>query len=51
MMDWLNKWKEYFKPFRIDDTIVIKPVWEEFAIVNGDLSSILIRHFIRNWPP
>lgn len=29
--DWLNKWKEYFKPFRIDDTIVIKPVWEEFA--------------------
>lgn len=26
--DWINKWKEFFKPFRIDDTIVIKPTWE-----------------------
>ena len=31
--DWLNKWKEYFKPFRINDTIVIKPVWEKFTDV------------------
>jgi ribosomal protein L11 methyltransferase len=27
--DWINNWKEFFKPFRIDDTIVIKPTWEE----------------------
>ena len=26
--DWENKWKEYFKPFRVDD-ILIKPTWEE----------------------
>ena len=23
--DWINNWKEFFKPFRVDDTIVIKP--------------------------
>ncbi len=27
--DWINNWKEFFKPFRIDDTIVIKPTWEK----------------------
>lgn len=27
--DWINNWKAYFKPFRLDDTIVIKPTWEE----------------------
>lgn len=27
--DWINNWKEFFKPFRVDDTIVIKPTWEE----------------------
>ncbi len=29
--DWLNNWKAFFKPFRIDDTIVIKPTWEELT--------------------
>lgn len=28
-VDWINNWKAYFKPFRIDDNIVIKPTWEE----------------------
>ncbi len=27
--DWINNWKQFFKPFRIDDTIIIKPTWEE----------------------
>lgn len=26
--DWINNWKVYFKPFRLDDNIVIKPTWE-----------------------
>lgn len=26
--DWLNNWKEFFKPFLIED-ILIKPTWEE----------------------
>lgn len=27
--DWQDNWKAFFKPFRIDETIVIKPTWEE----------------------
>ena len=26
--DWVNNWKAFFKPFRLDDNIVIKPTWE-----------------------
>jgi ribosomal protein L11 methyltransferase len=26
--DWINNWKQFFKPFRLDDNIVIKPTWE-----------------------
>ncbi len=26
--DWINNWKEYFKPFTVGD-ILIKPTWEE----------------------
>ena len=26
--DWINNWKEFFKPFTVDD-ILIKPTWEE----------------------
>lgn len=29
--DWINNWKQFFKPFRIDKTIVIKPTWEELT--------------------
>ena len=25
--DWVNRWKEFFKPFSVDD-ILIRPVWE-----------------------
>lgn len=31
--DWINNWKAYFKPFRIDDTIIIKPTWEQLPSV------------------
>lgn len=34
--DWINKWKEFFKPFRIDDTIVIKPTWEPLTDASPD---------------
>ncbi len=27
--DWINNWKQYFKPFRIYENIVIKPTWED----------------------
>ena len=26
---WLNKWKDYYKPFKVGNRIMIKPVWEE----------------------
>lgn len=29
--DWINNWKEFFKPFRVDDDIVIKPTWEKLT--------------------
>lgn len=34
--DWMNNWKEFFKPFRIDDSIVIKPTWEALEEVKPD---------------
>lgn len=27
---WLNKWKEFYKPFKIGEKIIVKPIWEEF---------------------
>ena len=36
--DWINNWKQFFKPFRLYDNIVIKPTWEELPEVNqGDM--------------
>ncbi len=26
--DWENNWKQYFKPFRVGETFIIKPSWE-----------------------
>lgn len=30
-IDWINNWKKYFKSFRVDDDIVIKPTWEPYS--------------------
>jgi len=35
-VDWENNWKEYFKPFRVDD-ILITPTWEE---IPGDVDAL-----------
>lgn len=34
--DWINNWKSFFKPFRLEDNIVIKPTWEELTDVKPD---------------
>lgn len=34
--DWINNWKEFFKPFRVDDNIIIKPTWESLDEVRED---------------
>lgn len=33
--DWMNNWKQYFKPFTVDD-ILIKPTWEEIPETDRD---------------
>lgn len=35
--DWANTWKKYYKPFRIGNSIIIKPIWEEYKEKEGDL--------------
>lgn len=32
--DWINNWKEFFHPFRLEDNIVIQPTWTEIADTN-----------------
>ena len=27
-VDWMNNWKKYWKPFHVDEHIIIKPSWE-----------------------
>lgn len=34
--DWVNNWKQYFKPFKVDDNIVIKPTWETYEKASSD---------------
>ncbi len=33
--EWLNKWKEFYKPFQIGQRVIIKPFWEDY-IDNGN---------------
>lgn len=33
--DWINNWKQFFKPFTVDD-ILIKPTWEEIPEEHAD---------------
>jgi ribosomal protein L11 methyltransferase len=35
--DWANNWKVHFKPVRIGERLVIKPTWEEYQKLPGDL--------------
>ncbi|HZV82050.1 MAG TPA: 50S ribosomal protein L11 methyltransferase [Geobacteraceae bacterium] len=35
--DWANSWKANFKPTRIGTRLVMKPSWEEYAPLDGDI--------------
>lgn len=35
--DWSENWKQYYKPFRIGERLVVKPTWERWDIQPGDL--------------
>ena len=33
---WRDKWKEYFKPTKLSNTIVVKPTWREYEPSEGE---------------
>lgn len=33
--DWANNWKQYFKPLKIGEKLVIKPSWEDYDNTDG----------------
>lgn len=35
-IDWMNNWKKYWKPFKVDEHIIIKPTWETVEEVPDD---------------
>lgn len=35
--DWANNWKKYYKPTKIGENIVIKPIWEEYKASEGEI--------------
>ena len=34
--EWKDNWKEYFKPAKVGETIVVKPTWEEYEPKPGE---------------
>lgn len=35
--DWENAWKQYYKPIKVSDKIVIKPTWEAYEAKEDEL--------------
>ncbi len=35
--DWANAWKQYYKPIKIGERIVICPAWESYTPADGEL--------------
>lgn len=35
--DWSSSWKEHFTPLRIGKHLVVKPTWDDFSPVTGDI--------------
>lgn len=35
--DWANTWKKYYKPSKVGEKIVVKPIWEEYEAKDGEL--------------
>lgn len=33
--DWANEWKKYYKPIKVGEKFVVKPLWEEY-VAKGD---------------
>lgn len=35
--DWANTWKQYYKPSKVGEKIVVKPIWEEYEAKENEL--------------
>lgn len=35
--DWENNWKKYYKPTKIGDKVVVKPIWEEYQVQDEEV--------------
>ncbi len=35
--DWENNWKKYYKPTKVGEKVVIKPIWEEYNKNSGEI--------------
>lgn len=35
--DWANNWKKYYKPTKIGNSIVVKPIWENYSNKDNEL--------------
>lgn len=35
--DWANTWKQYYKPSKAGEKIVVKPIWEEYEAKDNEL--------------
>lgn len=39
--DWANNWKKYYKPTKVGERIVVRPIWEEYKEENNELVLVL----------
>ncbi|QAT40771.1 50S ribosomal protein L11 methyltransferase [Clostridium sp. JN-9] len=35
--DWENNWKKYYKPAKVGEKIVVKPIWENYAAKDDEI--------------
>ena len=35
--DWANNWKKYYKPTKVGERLVVKPIWEAYEAKEGEL--------------
>ena len=37
--EWRDNWKEFFKPTRVSEKIIVKPTWEAYELTETDVAS------------
>lgn len=39
--DWANAWREHYRPIRVGNRIVVRPPWQEYEPINGEVVMVL----------